>query len=372
MRKYARMSDRLETSSVAGSKSHRWTRSLSGRGRRSSSLAPDVPDSDSVSTPPAERSTPERSSDDDLDIELQWPSGAHPAAVFARPESLGAPPPGAESNAENHSTTEAVRSSSGNAALPQIYSRIDVIHHLLTSLSTRLESASPTTDPGSELVNEIGRLGDRLERATSAGSAEILSQVLALAHSLGPAVHALVDRLGAQQTDLAELGDEIRQSMSEVSSTLRVLGQDLASLTDLVSQVGADQGAIGAEQSKSVASVVDSFRADRDRIIEELGALIPASAHPVATWDGRDVLGEVEAVREEITQLRRRIGLRARTTVELDQDQLARVAEAVISRLLEVVEIDAVGPAPAELAPETPRENHPRPPRRPRSARRQV
>jgi hypothetical protein len=90
------------------------------------------------------------------------------------------------------------------------------------------------------------------------------------------------------------------------------------------------------------------------RLREEIDAAStrPAAPAPVApdatSGDTLDELArQVAALRDEVAQLRRRLPVRSKTAVTLDDDQLDRIADVVVTRVLEQVDVEANPPETA-------------------------
>lgn len=128
-------------------------------------------------------------------------------------------------------------------------------------------------------------------------------------------------------TELAALGDRITKELAaRPVATPGPSGVDAAVHAELLT-------ALEALRTDVVAAVAD-MRAEIDRL-RRAGA---KPTKPATTEHERALVGELEAMREEIAQLKRRIAVRAKATA-IDDEQIAAIAEAVAQRISEAFEV---------------------------------
>jgi hypothetical protein len=135
------------------------------------------------------------------------------------------------------------------------------------------------------------------------------------------------DSVGKLATELAALGDRITKELAaRPLATPGPSGVDAAVHAELLTALEVLR--------TDVVAAVEEMRAEVDRL-RRAGA---KPTKPATTEHERALVGELEAMREEIAQLKRRIAVRAKAT-GIDDEQIAAIAEAVAQRISEAFEV---------------------------------
>lgn len=216
-----------------------------------------------------------------------------------------------------------------------------------------------------------------------------------------PLLPALASRLEGVRDGVSTLGLRVDALQSTTTSFQSSLSDRLAEYMEAIRQIARAQQEMlddyrhGNERSiaelrRTLATSDDSLRRVAARVDELISGVVSIPAPTQATAPPRDdksgprtvtvtaaesdVGDELEAIHEELVQLRRRVGVRARATVTLEDAQvdslvdrvvqtvgivqisdadLGRLAEAVVARLEEVLEVVPEEAPPADEEPAT-------------------
>jgi hypothetical protein len=131
-------------------------------------------------------------------------------------------------------------------------------------------------------------------------------------------------------------------------------------MEDLLDQMNGRLSRAG--EATSVAADVRSVAQAVVELAASLSEQIAAARAEAVELHDRLALDEIAALRDEISQLRRRLGVRAKAPVVLTESQIDDVADRVVSRMVELFEVDAsTAEAAAPAEPRAPRSKRSRP-----------
>jgi hypothetical protein len=231
------------------------------------------------------------------------------------------------------------------------------------TLGDRLsEYADTVVQLGRGLTTNVSTYREGNERTVAelrralADSEELLRSVLTKADDLAIELATVRSELSADGSDDALDVDELRDIVRDVVEPLDVrvaIGQltsDVAMLSDRLSNelavaTAAPPASVDAAMQTELLTALERMRAELERVGRGDAADSKAAA---AAERERAMVAELEAMREEIAGLKRRIPLRAKAS---GIDDVERLADAVAHRLAEAFEVVPDDePAPAATA----------------------
>lgn len=214
---------------------------------------------------------------DELGVKLEWPGddANRPAVVPPMTVASNTELDAASYGGEEPLVLGTTSVSAGRPLLPAMITQIEVINAALGLLATRV---------------------DALTSATSSLQAMFSDRLIDVAQSTND-----VRELRQSVAEHSELTRRVVASVEESAN-------DLLVVRELLDRMVAEPRASGGAAKAQV--VLD----------------------PVVTE-------ELTRLREEMTQLKRRVGVRGRTTVPLGDEQLAAIADAVVERLESMIEV---------------------------------
>jgi hypothetical protein len=299
--------------------------------------------------------------DDELGVRLDWPGDD--TGFARRPDATDAAESGSEvdelepADAETSTAPDSepddgqtVPAPIGNVPLlPALVGRLDNVNTTISTLAMRIDALGATTNNFHTVFTE--RLSDYIDT---------------VAHLTRSQQEVLEEYRHGNDRTVAELRRAVAESdalLRHVAGRIDEVVTDIASLSDGErAPAGTNDGLI-AQMNEELATGFAALRDD----IAQLNASSPETSDDLAT--------EVAGLREEIVQLKRRIGVRAKAPAVLDDAQLAellerivdrvgprafaeedvrRVAQAVVSQLEQFLEVVPDTPAPANAAPAAP------------------
>ncbi|CAN5246214.1 hypothetical protein BH18ACT4_BH18ACT4_01470 [soil metagenome] len=257
----------------------------------------------------------------------------------------------------------------GEEVMRRTSARVDEVSSDVQALAEQVRTASADTRDVVAATEKLARLvtdgldsfGDRLLERLDEQAAAAAEQTSAVRTELAR-VHRGLGEMRKLRAGIAELknlpvelaagtgGDpDLLDAIVELRAQVRDLGPGPAvnlELVDTVAALSADVRELAAGQGTDL-ELLDAVNA----LGAEVRELVRAPQAP-AVDDS-----VMTPVLEELTQIRRRLGVRAKTRVELHEDQLEAIVSAVVSRLEAafelVVEKPPTDPVP-EPAPERP------------------
>jgi ElaB/YqjD/DUF883 family membrane-anchored ribosome-binding protein len=266
--------------------------------------------------------------DDDFDVRLRWPAEAvdQPKSAMRplgrpRPEPEPVPAPVSAPVRQAPAVDLGV-----GPALPRIAAEVHAVHETVMELLAQLEVATSATKALRKVVSD--RLTDvtesieRLPKHDDAGTER--------------ALRALVSGLDEVRGDIAGLAE---------ISTIAEPPTDEPSATDEPSTT-----AILEELTAARDATTASFDAFSAELVQELAKVLARSRADTSVSLDRvrgELSGELAEMRNELTNLKRRIAVRARGPVDgaapvdarLSDDDLQRIASAVAEKLTESFEV---------------------------------
>lgn len=224
--------------------------------------------------------------------------------------------------------------------LPAISGRVEIMQGAITTLSMRLDGLTASLDSLRTVLSDrltehmdgfsrvaqshatdieenrhsAERLVADLRKATAANE-DTLRRVSARLEEIVTSVDAVVDlvRSAAAEPRDTAAGDKIERRLAE---GLEKLGDLLVARLDEFEPASAEPGDTAAGD-KIGRRLVEGLEKVGDPLLEQLEQFEPAAAE----------------LREEMMQLRRRIGLRGKGSQSIGDDQIDRIADAVAARV---------------------------------------
>jgi hypothetical protein len=266
--------------------------------------------------------------------------------------------------------------------LPAVAGRLETVHNSVSALGMRIDAlGSLTSGVGSAMADRLTEYGDTVSQVTRAQT-EALDEYR---HGTERTVTELRRSLAASDEVIRRLSariDELVTDMGSLMEIVRVLGAapirtDAASWSSasdekldwLRAEVAAIASAIesapvapSAPAPASEPAFDPALAADLLRAIDELrtdvkaitsagvaaslsdaAVSLPVAGGEVAELSaiGEELSGELVALRSEITQLKRRIGMRAKSSGALDDFQLRELADRIAESVRPPVLADA-------------------------------
>lgn len=279
--------------------------------------------------------------DPGFDVQLEW-SGDEYQRPFTDAAS-GVKRDGGESVA-----------TSPTPLLPALASRVDNVLAAVAALTARVDGLAAASHAFQSGISD--RLVDYIESTSAVTSAQ---------------TEALDEYRRSTERSVTEL----RRATAATDKLLRkLIGRlDEVSTDVRLATEASDGGGPAIDRDELMAVVTDAL-APVTEAIDGLYEQPSAAADATSQSSHQELAGELAEIRKELTQLKRRVGLRGKTSTGehppqgpgLSPDDLDRLTDAIVDRLaatLEVVPDDSFE-APVEPEPPTPRA-----PRRSRSAR---
>ena len=314
--------------------------------------------------------------------------------------------------------------------LPALAYRVDAIGETLASLAMRVDTLGAATATlrtvlsdrlvdYAETMATVGRTqSDAIEEHRHAQERTIaevrrsitmrdealrkvsgrVEELLTDTHAITAQVSDLIAASATIRADLRELhqvtpGDaptiDVTDVVVDLKASMRELTDELnSSMRGLVGELDASLRGFTGELNAPALGLTEDLKASMRDLREELNAPVRdliervASAEPLHPEPSSglevEIVDELRLVREEVQQVKRRIGVRGRPSVSLEGEQLDamtdvvrdtlsaamldeshfdRIAEAVVKRLeaaLEIVPADEEPPAAPKAPPRTP------------------
>jgi hypothetical protein len=303
----------------------------------------------------------------DFDIELVWPSDAAeqtPRAAQARQEAEpAAPEPGQPFAVLPSLQTAMDRTHAAVVALTARLAEIDLdLSNLRSAVVERLRDQGELM---TGVMESHARTADEHRKATDRAIGELRADLGSHADavaSLSTALEDIAARTRAVHDDLTAFAEGQSEPADDSSAREAVTGivPDLtASIDDVGGRIAKRVELLSAVVTDSLDDVHETLESLRGGLgsIESLrGDLAamrrePAAAAPVVVETPGDLDEALADIREQIVLLKRRLSVRAKASVVLDDDEVRRIAAAVVEQIgssFEVVQeaVDAE-PAPA-------------------------
>jgi hypothetical protein len=297
---------------------------------------------------------------EDFDVRLRWPADdlrADPEEAAASPIDPFDAAIAAASDAAQAAGADddAARDVPPVPLLPAIAERLESVHGAMATLSMRLDALVTATAAFRSVVSD--RLSDysdtvaRLHRVQAAeleeyrhGTERLAAELRRTMGDNDEALRTLTSRVEEIGTELGAFNELVRTTIADSRATSRVsekLSIEVAESLDSFEERMIER--LDASQRAAESAVV-AAGGEMTKLRRELAALRKAPRTDAADGDG--VGEELAAIREELLQLRRRIGVRAKPTSApaapaapapahfvLDDEQLARIVDAVGNRI---------------------------------------
>jgi hypothetical protein len=240
------------------------------------------------------------------------------------------------------------------ALLPAIAARLERLEAMLTRLERveagldRLQRVEAAFD---RLFADIGALATSTERSSATVTGQIEEQGSAFREQVGGQSEAIAARLDALRSGFAgplgELGALLSTRLDGLGLDFAELLEALTESVDAIASAPAPPAPVVdlapiEELQRSVDALVDEVRATTD-------ALPPPAPAPVRAPGADDtarllmaaeeLAAQVASVQDEVTQLKRRVGVRAKVPIVLDDAQMDDLADRVASHLERTFEI---------------------------------
>jgi hypothetical protein len=237
------------------------------------------------------------------------------------------------------------------------YRRVNdrVVTELRRTVGETDESSRRVASRVEETAADVQALGELL-RTLDTGAGTIASSHENVKRELGESLEefagSLSDRLDELTSEWRAATDETRLAVRRIEAAAATTPPPAAA----PSEASVDAGAIAAAVQLELGAALDDI-GDRLGRVETTLAASPREWAAPLTGDVDDpaIASELALLRDEVLQLKRRIGVRARTAVTLDDQELERIVSSIVDRLeasIEVVPDTAVvvPPAPAKKA----------------------
>lgn len=166
---------------------------------------------------------------------------------------------------------------------------------------------------------------------------DLQDSVVRLNDTVSPLIEAQASSLEELRRHQDRSLSELRRSVKEGDAGLRQLaGQidgladDIAALNDLVRAV-VERGPGAPLEVDGLHDALLEMQAASASLIETAEVLAGPNPAQGAALD--DLASELAALRDEVTQLKRRVGVRAKTSTTLDEEQVAALIDRLVDRL---------------------------------------
>jgi hypothetical protein len=276
-----------------------------------------------------------------------WAAQSGAGAPAADPPSVPAPPlPSASVGGVGDDQVGAPA-----PLLPAIVASIDRLEAAIASLVGRVAALTRSSEATRPLLSET--LSDNLEAMARVTSAQMVhvdqigDGLTARLDTLDADVTRRVDALGAGFAGpLGELGAIISGRLDELSSTL---GTEVDAIVRGLSELDASSSPpLDLAPFERLQTSLDAVAAEVKTVASApppapLAPPPPDEASPRLLVAIGDLAIQVAALQDEVTQLKRRVGVRAKVPIVIDDAQMddiaRRVAALVASKLEETFEI---------------------------------
>jgi ABC-type transporter Mla subunit MlaD len=240
---------------------------------------------------------------------------------------------------------------------------------MIRRLSSRVEELVTDTNLVIDLVRVLSTASSQTEQVQAPSvSDEKLESLYGAVEGVAAELSSTMSRVAAQRDDLsAELRGAVgglRNDVAvEIEAAVGRLRDDLSEelrgavgglRNDLAVEIGAAAGGLQEDLSAELRAAVGGLRADVEAISSAgLGARPPDAVTvegvPELVALGEELSGELAALRSEVVQLKRRIGVRGKPSGGLEESQVRELADqiagAVQPRALPKSEIDRIAKA---------------------------
>jgi predicted nucleic acid-binding Zn-ribbon protein len=306
----------------------------------------------------------------DIDVRLEWPEGAaaaplapsdawRPSARVERGPVALAPPLLPSLAADVHALEKAVAS-----LATQLESVNLAIHGVGSVVSDRLVDYTETISR--QTAKQSSTFGD-YHAATQRALVE-LRDALAASDDLVQSLVSRVDELGSEleavtaHTDAAALVQPIGALHSDVTALRGEVADvrvDIAEIAE-VEEAPSASAAGGVDSDELILvrdEIVAAFEATRDELSGQLASVAERASALQPTIGGASiaVTSELAAIRDELAQLKRRLAVRAKSSM-LDDEQVDELAVRVAGQVrlqLSDAELTHIGSMVAEIVSES-------------------
>jgi ElaB/YqjD/DUF883 family membrane-anchored ribosome-binding protein len=234
--------------------------------------------------------------------EVEWVSGTA--------EELPAPP--------RTDASESAPAGATRALLPTISGRLHDLEFMVVRLN---DTVAPLIEESTANVEQLRRQHERamseLRRSvqeTDTGLRQLAGQVAGLADDFAALTDLVRSALDRPSGDASSAGVSEFDGWQDALAEMQAVSASLAQAAEAI--VPADD--------EGVVRALDDLRREMRRV-----AAAGAADSPVLA----DLASELAALRDEVTQLKRRVGVRGKTSTTLDDDQVASLVDRVAERL---------------------------------------
>jgi chromosome segregation ATPase len=253
---------------------------------------------------------------DDLDVRLRWPDGITPAPVEPPPDALTKAELATASDLDEGGGTTR-HGAAHSPLLPKLAGDVDGVRASVATLIAQLEGLTVATQRVPSVVSD--RLAQYTETITQSARAQT----------------AKVDDYREQSDRSAR---DVRSALAETDELVRTLVERLEDLFALseaaasrVEQVGTALEralASGAGLDQDALQLIEGLHAEIRVLREHVAEVAQRAEQPPRPADDRALTRELESIREELTTLKRRVGVRAKAP-RLDEDQITELVDRI-------------------------------------------